>query len=80
MSLEEIKKQIENDSQQMAIAIMTGFMQALCSELIIKEILTPEDVVKITDNASKMSNTIVTSAAVMAYKKLKEDFDDEDLL
>ena len=80
MSLEEIKKQIENDSQQMAIAIMTGFMQALCSELIIKEILTPEDVVKITDNASKMSNTIVTSAAVMAYKKLKEDFDDEELL
>ena len=80
VSLEEIKKQIENDSQQMAIAIMTGFMQALCSELIIKEILTPEDVVKITDNASKMSNTIVTSAAVIAYKKLKEDFDDEDLL
>ena len=80
MSLEEIKKQIENDSQQMAIAIMTGFMQALCSELIIKEILPPEDVVKITDNASKMSNTIVTSAEVMAYKKLKEDFDDEDLL
>lgn len=80
MSLEEIKKQIENDSQQMAIAIMTGFMQALCSELIIKEILTPEDVVKITDNASKLSNTIVTSAAVMAYKKLKEDFDDEELL
>ena len=55
-------------------------MQALCSELIIKEILTPEDVVKITDNASKMSNTIVTSAAVIAYKKIKEDFDDEDLL
>jgi hypothetical protein len=80
VSLEEIKKQIENDSQQMAIAIMTGFMQALCSELIIKEILTPEDVVKITDNASKMSNTIVTSAAVIAYKKIKEDFDDEDLL
>ena len=80
MSLEEIKKQIENDSQQMAIAIMTGFMQALCSELIIKEILTPEDVVKITDNASKMSNAIVTSAAVIAYKKIKEDFDDEDLL
>lgn len=80
VSLEEIKKQIENDSQQMTIAIMTGFMQALCSELIIKEILTPEDVVKITDNASKMSNTIVTSAAVIAYKKLKEDFDDEDLL
>jgi hypothetical protein len=80
VSLEEIKKQIENDSQQMAIAIMTGFMQALCSELIIKKILTPEDVVKITDNASKMSNTIVTSAAVIAYKKIKEDFDDEDLL
>lgn len=80
VSLEEIKKQIENDSQQMAIAIMTGFMQALCSELIIKEILTPEDIVKITDNASKMSNTIVTSAAVIAYKKIKEDFDDEDLL
>lgn len=80
VSLEEIKKQIENDSQQMAIAIMTGFMQALCSELIIKEILTPEDVVKITDNASKMSNTIVTSAAVIAYQKIKEDFDDEDLL
>lgn len=80
VSLEEIKKQIENDSQQMAIAIMTGFMQALCSELIIKEILTPEDVVKITDNASKMSNTIVTSAAVIAYKKIKEDFDDEDFM
>lgn len=80
VSLEEIKKQIENDPQQMAIAIMTGFMQALCFELIIKEILTPKDAVKITDNASKMSNKIVTSAAVIVYKKLKEDFDDEALL
>lgn len=79
MSLDEIKKQIENDPHQMAIAIMTGFIQALCAELITKEILTPEDVVKITDNASKMSDTVVMAAAATAYKKLKKEFDEEDL-
>lgn len=80
VSLEELKKQIENDPQQMSIARMIGFMQALCSELIIKKILIAEDVAKITDNASKLSDTIVTSAAVIAYKKLKKEVDDEELL
>ena len=77
VSLEEVKKQIENDPYQKAIALIIGFTQALCSELTIKNILTPEDVAKITDNASKLSDTIVASAAVIAYKKLKKEFDEE---
>lgn len=80
MSLEELKKQIEKDPYQKEIALITGLLQALCNELIIKKILTPEDEDKIIDNASKISDEFITAAAYKAYKKLKEDFDDEDLL